>query len=155
MYKFQHNEYLLALAAIPILLLLYFFVLRWKKKTIKKIGDERLVKEMIKNYSAQRFALKFILIVTAFVSGAFALANLRSPKGSEKVSRNGIDVMIALDVSKSMLAQDIKPSRLDRAKQVLGKLIDKLSDDRIGIIVFAGKAYLHLSPCGCPFPRQQ
>jgi Ca-activated chloride channel family protein len=148
MYKFQHIEYLLALAAVPVLALLYFFVLRWKKKTIKKIGDERLVKEMIKNYSPQRFALKFILIITAFAAGVFALANLRTPHGSEKVSRNGIDVMIALDVSKSMLAQDIKPTRLDRAKQALGKLIDKLSNDRIGIVVFAGKAYLQMPLTG-------
>ena len=148
MYKFQHNEYLLALAAIPILLLLYFFALRWKKKTIKKIGDEQLVKEMIKNYSPQRFAIKFILIVTAFVAAAFALANLRTPHGSEKVSRNGIDIMIALDVSKSMLAQDVKPTRLERAKQVIGKLIDKLSNDRIGIVVFAGKAYLQMPLTG-------
>jgi len=148
MYKFQHIEYLLALAAIPVLVLLYFFVLRWKKKTIKKIGDERLVKEMIKNYSPQRFAIKFLLIVTAFAASAFGLANLRSPQGSEKVSRNGIDVMIALDVSKSMLAQDIKPSRLERAKQAIGKLIDKLSNDRIGIVVFAGKAYLQMPLTG-------
>ena len=148
MFKFQHNEYLFALGAIPLLTLMYFLILRWKKKTIKKIGDERLVKEMIKNYSPQRFALKFILIITAFASGVFALANLRTPHGSEKVNRNGIDVMIALDVSKSMLAQDVKPTRLDRAKQVLGKLIDKLSDDRIGIIVFAGKAYLQMPLTG-------
>ncbi|MGC4101524.1 VWA domain-containing protein [Ferruginibacter sp.] len=136
------------MAAIPLLALLYFFVLRWKKRTIKKIGDERLVKEMTKNYSAQRFAIKFILIIVAFASGALALANLRTPRGSEKVSRNGIDVMVALDVSKSMLAQDIKPSRLDRAKQVISKLIDKLGNDRIGIIVFAGKAYLQMPLTG-------
>lgn len=148
MYSFQYIEYLLALTALPVLVLLYFIALRWKKKTIKKIGDERLVKEMIKNYSPQRFAVKFLLIITAFASTAFALANLRSPKGSEKVSRNGIDVMIALDVSKSMLAQDIKPTRLDRAKQAIGKLIDKLNNDRIGIVVFAGKAYLQMPLTG-------
>ena len=148
MLLFQHIEYLLALAVIPVLILLYALALRWKKKTIKKIGDERLVKEMIKNYSPQRFALKFILIITAFACGAFALANLRSPRGSEKVSRNGIDVMIALDVSKSMLAQDVKPTRLDRAKQLLGKLMDRLNNDRIGIVVFAGKAYLQMPLTG-------
>ena len=148
MLRFQHTEYLLALAAIPVLVLLYFIVLRWKKKTIKKIGDERLVKEMIKNYSAQRFALKFLLVITAFACGVFALANLRLANGSEKVSRNGIDVIIALDVSKSMLAQDIKPTRLDRAKQAIGKLIDKLNNDRIGIVVFAGKAYLQMPLTG-------
>jgi tetratricopeptide (TPR) repeat protein/uncharacterized protein YegL len=144
MLRFQHTEYLLALGALPLLGLLYFLVLNWKKKTIKKIGDERLVKELIKNYSPQKFAVKFLLVLTAFTAGVFALANLRTPQGSEKVSRNGIDVMVALDVSNSMLAQDVKPTRLDRAKQVLGKLMDRLSNDRIGIVVFAGKAYLQM-----------
>ena len=148
MFRFQHIEYLLALAAIPLLLLLYFFVVSWKKRTALKIGDERLVKEMTKNYSARRFSLKFILIVFSFGVISFALANLRSPHGTEKVTRNGIDVMIALDVSKSMLAQDIKPSRLERAKQLLGKLMDKLTNDRIGIVVFAGRAYLQMPLTG-------
>jgi Ca-activated chloride channel family protein len=148
MFRFQYNEYLLALVAIPVMAVLYFVVLHWKRRTIKKIGDERLVKEMTKNYSAQRFTLKFLLIVFAFATGVLALANLRSPNGTEKVSRNGIDVMIALDVSKSMLAQDIQPSRLERAKQVLGKLIDKLSNDRVGIVVFAGRAYLQMPLTG-------
>ncbi len=148
MLRFQHTGYFIALAAIPALVALYLFALRWKKKTISKIGDERLVKELIKNYSPRKFALKFVFIVTAFCLGVVALANLRSSKGSEKVNRNGIDVMIALDVSKSMLAQDIKPSRLERAKQVMGKLIDKLTNDRIGIVVFAGRAYLQMPLTG-------
>lgn len=146
--SFQHTDYLIALAAIPLLMILYFFVLNWKKKTIKKIGDANLVAEMIKNHSPQKFALKFVLILIAFTAGVFAVANLRSPKGMEQVSRNGIDVMIALDVSKSMLAQDVKPNRLERAKQALGKLIDKLSNDRVGIVVFAGRAYLQMPLTG-------
>jgi tetratricopeptide (TPR) repeat protein len=146
--SFQHTDYLIALAAIPLLLILYFFVLNWKKKTIKKIGDANLVREMIKNHSPQKFALKFVLMLIAFAAGVFALANLRSPKGMEQVNRNGIDVMIALDVSKSMLAQDVKPNRLERAKQALGKLIDKLSNDRVGIVVFAGRAYLQMPLTG-------
>lgn len=145
---FQYTVFLFALAALPLLLILYFFVLRWKKRTISKIGDARLVKELIKNYSPKKFALKFLLVVMAFSAGVIALANLRSSRGSEKVNRNGIDVMIALDVSKSMLAQDIKPSRLERAKQVMGKLIDKLNNDRIGIVVFAGRAYLQMPLTG-------
>ena len=148
MLRFQNIEYLIPLSALPVLAALYFLVLRWKKRTITKIGDERLVKEMIKNHSPRRFAVKFILVAVAFASAVFALANLRMPGSSEKVSRNGIDVMIALDVSKSMLAQDIKPSRLDRAKQLLGKLIDKLDNDRIGIVVFAGRAYLQMPLTG-------
>ena len=148
MFSFQHIEYLIILAIILPLVLLYFFVLYWKKETIKKIGDERLVKEMIKNYSPQKFALKFVLILAAFTLGVFALANLRSPQGMEKINRNGIDIMIALDVSKSMLAQDVKPNRLERAKQALGKLIDNLDNDRIGIVVFAGRAYLQMPLTG-------
>lgn len=146
--SFQHIEYFIVLAAIPLLLVLYMVVLNWKKRTIKKIGDENLVKELIKNYSPRRFALKFVLILIAFSVGVFALVNPRSPKGVEKVNRNGIDVMIAIDVSKSMLAQDIKPSRLERARQALSKLIDKLNNDRIGIVVFAGRAYLQMPLTG-------
>ena len=146
--SFQHIEYLIALAGIPLLLIFYFFVLNWKKRTIKKIGDAALVKEMIKNYAPQKFALKFVLVLLAIMSGVFALANLRSLQGMEQVSRNGIDVMIALDVSKSMLAQDIKPNRLERAKQAISKLIDKLDNDRIGIVVFAGRAYLQMPLTG-------
>lgn len=145
---FQHIEYLLALAVIPVLAVLYFFVLRWKKGTIKKIGDPALVTELIKNHSPQKFAAKFLLVSGAIITGILALANPRSPRGMEQVSRNGIDVMIALDVSKSMLAQDIKPNRLERAKQAIGKLIDKLSNDRIGIVVFAGRAYLQMPLTG-------
>ncbi len=148
MLRFQHIEYFIVLAAIPLLLILYFFVLSWKKRTIKKIGDANLVKEIIKNYSPQRFALKFVFVLAAFIFGVFALVNLRSPKGVEQVNRNGIDVMIAIDVSKSMLAQDVKPNRLERAKQALGKLIDKLNNDRVGIVVFAGKAYLQMPLTG-------
>ena len=148
MLSFQHYNYFIVLTAIPLLLVLFFVVLNWKKRTIKKIGDANLVKEMIKNHSPQKFALKFILILFAFTAGVFALVNLRSPQGVEQVNRNGIDIMIALDVSKSMLAQDIKPNRLERAKQAISKLIDKLSNDRIGIVVFAGKAYLQMPLTG-------
>lgn len=148
MLHFQHSEYFIALAVILLLTILYLFILSWKKKTIKRIGDENLVKEMIKNYSPKKFALKFVLVLLAVSSGIFAIANLRSPQGVEKINRNGIDIMIALDVSKSMLAQDIKPNRLERAKQAISKLIDKLNNDRIGIVVFAGRAYLQMPLTG-------
>lgn len=148
MLRFQHISYLLLLAAIPVLAVLYYLVINWKKKTIKKIGDENLVKELIKNHSSRRFAIKFLLIVSAFALGVFALANLRKPGGVEKVNRSGIDVMIALDVSKSMLAEDIRPNRLERAKQSLARLVDKLSNDRIGIVLFAGRAYLQMPLTG-------
>lgn len=144
MIHLQHPEFLLVAAAIIVPVILYLYVIRWKKKTIKKIGDERLVKQLIKDYSPSRYLLKFVLIITAFILLVLAFANPRTPNGATNVSRSGIDVMIALDVSKSMLAQDIKPNRLTRAKQLISRLIDKLADDRIGIVVFAGKAYLQM-----------
>ena len=144
MIGFQHIEYLLVLAFVPLMILLYVFVISNKKKTIKKIGDPALVNQLIKAYSPSKFRIKFILILLAFTVGIIALANPRKPQGTTMVNRSGIDVMIALDVSKSMLADDIKPSRLERAKQLIAKLIDKLSEDRIGIVVFAGRAYLQM-----------
>ncbi|MCW3089265.1 MAG: hypothetical protein JWP81_334 [Ferruginibacter sp.] len=144
MFQFQHIEYLIGLAAVPLMIGLYLFVLRWKKKTIKKIGDPALVNQLISDYSPSKFSLKFVLFILAFIAGVIALANPRTPLGSTTVNRSGIDVMMALDVSKSMLAQDVKPSRLERAKQIISKLIDKLQDDRIGIVVFAGRAYLQM-----------
>jgi tetratricopeptide (TPR) repeat protein len=144
MLQFQHPEYLFALAAIVPMVMLYLFVKQWKQKTEKKIGDPLLVKQLVKDYSPSKFLLKFIIVVAAFAILALALAGPRTPNGATNVNRSGIDVMIALDVSKSMLAQDIKPDRIGRARQLISKLIDKLSDDRIGIVVFAGKAYLQM-----------
>ena len=148
MLQFQHSEYLWAFIGIPVLVALYFYTLQWKKKTIKKIGDEQLVAALIYGYSAARYRLKFILILVSFSVAIIALAGLRLPAGSTVVKRTGIDVMIAIDVSKSMLAQDIQPNRLERAKQLIARLIDILPDDRIGIVVFAGKAYLQMPLTG-------
>ena len=144
MLQFQHIEYLFALSAIPLMIILYVPLIRWKKNTVKKIGDEALVKQLIREYSPTKFFLKFIITITAFTAAVIGLANPRLPLGSTNVNRSGIDVMIALDVSKSMLAQDVKPDRLERAKQFITKLIDKLADDRVGIVIFAGRAYLQM-----------
>ena len=144
MFHFQHTQYLWALIAVPFMVVLYFIVIKGKENTIKKIGDPILVNQLIKDYSAKKFSVKFLLMLLAFIVGIIALANPRKPQGSAMVNRSGIDVMIALDVSKSMLANDIQPSRLERAKQLITKLIDKLPNDRIGIVVFAGRAYLQM-----------
>jgi len=142
--QFQHIEYLIGLIAIPFLAALYYYTLRWKKKVSKKIGDEALVKALTKNFSPLKYSFKFILVLLAFSFAVIGLSGLRSPSGTTGVKRNGIDVMIALDVSKSMLAQDIQPNRLERAKQLIAKLVDQLPNDRIGIVVFAGRAYLQM-----------
>ncbi len=142
--SFQHPEYLIALAAIPVMVLLYFFYVKWKTQTVKKIGDPVLVQQLINDYSPRKFLVKFCLFAAAFGFIVLALANPRKPSGASNIKRNGIDVMIALDVSNSMLAQDIQPNRLERAKQLISKLIDKMPNDRVGIVVFAGRAYLQM-----------
>jgi len=142
--QFQYKELVWLLAAIPFLILLFFSILRWKKKVINEIGDERLVKVLFRNYSSRKFALKFLLLITAFVFGVIALMNLRKPGSSENINRKGIDLTIALDVSKSMLATDLAPSRLERAKQFINRLMFRMPDDRIALILFAGKAYLQM-----------
>lgn len=103
-----------------------------------------MVQQLISNYSPARFRWKFIMVVIAFVLGAIGLANLQRADQVAQVNRQGVDVMIALDVSKSMLAEDIQPNRLQRAKLLVNKLIDELDNDRIGLVVFAGRAYLQM-----------
>jgi len=144
MLHFQYIEYLIVLAAIPLMLLLYFNIIKWKDRTSKKIGDPSLVKALTAEYSSKKFLTKFILFITAFAFCAFAVAGLVMPDSTQKINRKGTDLMIALDVSKSMLAQDIKPSRLERAKQVILKIINNSPDDRVGLVIFAGRAYLQM-----------
>jgi Ca-activated chloride channel family protein len=144
MYRFQHFEFFIGLALIPVLIAFFISVISWKKKRIKKIGDPLLVKELIKNYSPIKFYIKFFLVILALAGMVGATANLQKPGRMENVNRKGVDVMIALDVSKSMLADDIKPNRLERAKQLIYKLMDKMENDRIGLVLFAGRAYIQM-----------
>jgi len=120
-YQFQHKDLYWLMAGALLLALLFVFVLRWKKETVKRMGDERLVKALIKEYSGKRFFLKFIFLFIAFIVGVIAAMNPRQAAGGENTVRKGIDVAIALDVSKSMLATDYAPSRLEKAKQFLQK----------------------------------
>lgn len=148
MLQFQYIFLLGALILVPVSCAMYFAARSKKEKAIKKIGDPQLVGQLMKHYNSKSFLQKFLLVTAAMAALVVALANLRKPSGAENVSRAGIDVMIALDVSKSMLAQDISPNRLERAKQMLSRLIDKLGNDRIGIVIFAGKAYLQMPITG-------
>jgi Ca-activated chloride channel family protein len=142
--RFSNIYFLLTLAVIPLLIVLFYFVNSWKKKAIAKIGDPKLVQLLIADYSRLAFLVKFLLIMFTIVLLVLGLSNLQAEGRSDKVKRKGVDVMIALDVSKSMLATDIKPDRLSRAKQLIFRLINKLPDDRVGIILFAGRAYLQM-----------
>lgn len=144
MYRLQHNEYLVGLGALPLLVAALFFLLSWKKRTAARMGDPGLIRQLIGNFSPSRFMIKAIAAILAFGVIILAAANPQKPGAMENVQRKGVDVMLVLDVSKSMLAKDIKPSRLDKAKQFMLLLTERLSNDRIGLILFAGRAYLQM-----------
>lgn len=142
--QFQNKDLIwlwFGLAAILLIFAAYSF---WKQKIKKRIGDEKLVKALISNHSSVLSALKIILLCLAFAIGIIAAMNPGKPGGDDNIKRKGIDIAVALDVSKSMLAADPAPNRLERAKQFLNKLIDDMPDDRIAIILFAGKAYMQM-----------
>lgn len=143
MLHFQRTYYLYGLALLPVLGYLFYLVLAWKKRVSARIGDPDLVKQMTRNYNPRNFAIKFGLAIAALALMVLGLANLQRKVGG-KVSRKGLDVMILLDVSNSMLAGDLQPSRLARAKQVVSRLLDDIPDDRVGLIIFAGHAYMNM-----------
>jgi Ca-activated chloride channel family protein len=143
-FQFQHKEFIWLLAGIALLLLLFLAMLQWKRNVIKRMGDEKLVRALISNYSPGLFSLKFIIVSLAFIFGVVASMNPRKPGASSSVNKKGIDIVIALDVSKSMLAADLAPNRLERAKQLINKLMNEMPNDRIALVVFAGKAYLQM-----------
>ena len=144
MLRFAHIDYLWGLLLIPVFILLFIVVSRWKSKAVKSLGDRNVVNLMIPDVSFSRPWLKFILFAVAF---AFLLIGAADPQiGSkmEEEKRKGADLMILLDVSNSMLSQDLVPNRLENAKRAIAQLIDNLHGDKLGIIVFAGEAYVQL-----------
>jgi len=144
MFRFAHPYYFYFLALLAVFAVLFILFLVWKRKAIHKYGEWEVIRQLMPEYSRSKPILKFLLLMLALASLIFALAGPQTGSRLEKVKRKGIDLMICLDVSNSMLAQDIKPDRLERAKQALSRMIDELDGDRIGIIVFAGKAYTQL-----------
>ena len=111
---------------------------------MRKAGDIKLIKTLFPNFSRAKSVIKLSLILLAFAAGCVAVANPRKPDETSAEARKGIDLVIALDVSNSMLATDIAPDRLSRAKQVISRLIDNLKNDRIGLVEFAGNGYLQM-----------
>jgi Ca-activated chloride channel family protein len=144
MIRFLHIEYLYGLFAIPAFLLLYLLMLRWKKNTLKKFGEFSVIDNLFPEISRSKLTLKFILFSVAFALLLIGIADPQIGTKLEEVKREGVDIIIALDVSNSMKCEDLKPDRLERAKQTISRLIDKMQNDRIGIVVFAGKAYVQL-----------
>lgn len=143
-FRFEHTEYLYALLLIPAMAILFIWLIYWRKIALKRFGEWTLVQRLIPAISTNRMIFKFILIMIGYALLIIGIANPQTGSKLVEGERKGIDIMIALDVSNSMLAEDIQPNRLERAKQSISKLIDKLGNDRIGIIVFAGHAYMQL-----------
>jgi Ca-activated chloride channel homolog len=142
--QFQNPDFLWLLLVIPVFGLLYFVDIYRKQKAVQRIGDARLVKELYKNHSPAKAVIKFILVAVAFALGCVALANPRRAEEGFQQVRKGIDVMIALDVSNSMLATDIQPNRLQHARELIEQLIQKSGDDRIGLVLFAGSSFVQM-----------
>lgn len=144
MLRFQNIEYLYLLTIVPIIILIFVLSQLIKKKNLEKLGNTKLLFELIPDLPKYKPLIKFSLLSLALISSIFALANLQIGSKLEEVKREGIDAIFAIDVSNSMKAEDIKPNRLESTKQAISRLVDKLRDDRIGLIVFAGDAYLQL-----------
>lgn len=143
-WQFQYTQAFWALAAIPVFLLFYLSYILWRRWVAKKMGNPKLVKELHKNHSPVKAASKFFLVIIAFALGCLAIANPRKPDNTFMEARKGIDIMIALDVSNSMLANDMDPDRLSNAKEFIFTLMNRLPDDRIGLVLFAGSAYVQM-----------
>jgi len=144
MFRFENSGYLWGLLIIPILTLFYIWSRIARKRALRRFGNEEILKFLMPFASKFRPMLKFSVLMLAL---AFIIAGIAGPQyGSKlkKVKREGIELIIALDVSNSMLAEDIQPNRLDRSKLAISRLVDKLKDDKIGLIVFAGDAYTQL-----------
>lgn len=139
-FEFQHVYLLFGWLIIPLLILLYLLALRWKKNALRKFGDPEVLASIIRDRSKNRPVFKFILLVGAFAFLVAGMANLRTGSKLEKTKHKGVDIVIALDISNSMMATDIKPSRLERAKMAISKLIERFDGDQTGVVVFAGRA---------------
>ena len=142
--KFEHPDMLYWLILIPVLIIIYILVRLWQDRTFKRFADVKMREYLVPQRSGRRGVFKFIVFLLMVACLILALANLQSGSKMEEVKREGIDLYIAVDVSNSMNAQDIVPSRLDRSKQAINKLISELQGDRIGVIVFADKAFVQL-----------
>ena len=144
MFRFEEPAYLYLLLILPLLVVFYLYSNYRRRKAIRVFGDPELMMQLMPDVSKYRPDVKFWLLAAAI--GRFALLLARPQFGSklETVKRQGVEVMIALDISNSMLAQDVQPSRVEKAKRLVAQLVDKMQNDKVGMIVFAGDAFTQL-----------
>jgi len=145
LYRFEHHIFLWALLGIiPLITIVFILVQNWKKRKLHQFGHQEIIKRLMPNVSKSLPTIKFVLYSLSLISLLIGLANFQFGTKLEEVKREGVDLIIALDVSNSMLAEDLSPNRLERSKRAIYQLIEKLHNDRLGIIVFAGDAYVQL-----------
>lgn len=144
MFRFENTYYLYGLLLVPIIWILRLFYLRWRKQALNKGIDAEILKHLAPMISNAKGWLKLSVYTIALICLVLAIANPQFGSKTEEVKRKGVDVMIALDISNSMQAEDLYPTRLERAKRSIQELLTLLRSDRIGIVVFAGEAFVQL-----------
>ncbi|MES2592293.1 MAG: VWA domain-containing protein [Bacteroidota bacterium] len=144
MFQLENEYFLYALCLIPVFMVIYWLLNRWKKKALASFGTIAIIQQLFPDVSKAKRIWKFILFTLAFTLVIIGIVNPQVGTKLEEVKRKGADLMICLDVSNSMKAEDLQPNRLEKAKQAISKLVNKLEGDRLGIIVFGGEAYVQL-----------
>ncbi|MDR0430667.1 MAG: VWA domain-containing protein [Tannerellaceae bacterium] len=144
MFRFANPDYLYLLFMLPVLIVFYIYSIIRKRKAIKKYGNPELLSELMPEVSPKRQQWKFWLLFGAITIVIFIITGPQFGSKLETVKRQGVEIMVCLDVSNSMLAEDVVPNRLDKAKQMLSRLTDGFSNDKVGLIVFAGDAFTQL-----------
>jgi Ca-activated chloride channel homolog len=144
MFRFEEKIWLYALLLIVPMLVLFVYYFRWKKKSIQLLADAHLRENLMPLWSPARTFMKYFLWLAGFAFLVLAIANPQFGSRMEEVKRQGTEIIVCLDVSNSMLAQDFSPNRLSAAKRSIAQMINRLKDDRIGLIIFAGESYVQL-----------
>lgn len=144
MFRFARPEFLYLLILVPVLIGFFYYALIIKSKRLKTLGNKALLRTLMPEASRIRPRAKFYLLLVALVLSIFMMAGPQFGTKLEKQKRQGAEVVIAVDVSNSMLSQDLKPDRMSRAKRILGGLIDNLQEDKVALMVFAGDAYVQM-----------
>ena len=150
MFRFANIEMLWWLITIPVFVIAYIIITKRKQRQLMEFGDPELMAQLMPDASKSRPIVKFTLLIVALALLIVAAARPQYGQQEKTVKRQGIEVMVALDISNSMLAEDVAPNRLDRAKQMLSKMIDNMTDDKVGLVVFAGEAFTQL-PITCDY----
>ena len=150
MFRFANIEILWLLVTIPVFVAAYIIYTRRKRRQLEEFGDAELMEQLMPNASRVRPTVKFSILMVALMFLIISAARPQFGQSERTEKRQGIEAIVALDISNSMLAEDVAPNRLDRAKQMLSKLMDNMVNDKVGLVVFAGDAFVQL-PITCDY----